>query len=72
MSRITSKGQVTIPKEIRDRFGLRPGTDVAFSVENGQILLHKAETEDVIERWIGILDLPRGVDAFIDDIRGDG
>lgn len=30
MSKITSKGQVTIPKEIRDAFGLLPGTEVEF------------------------------------------
>ncbi len=35
MSKITSKGQVTIPKEIRDRFGLLPGTEVEFVERNG-------------------------------------
>jgi antitoxin PrlF len=30
MSKITSKGQVTIPKEIRDELGLLPGTEVEF------------------------------------------
>lgn len=34
--KITSKGQVTIPKEIRDRLGLLPGTEVEFVVENGE------------------------------------
>ncbi len=28
--RVTSKGQVTIPKEIRDRLGIRAGSDVDF------------------------------------------
>jgi len=35
MSKITSKGQVTIPKEIREQFGLLPGTEVEF-VQKGQ------------------------------------
>jgi AbrB family looped-hinge helix DNA binding protein len=35
MSKITSKGQVTIPKEIRDEFGFLPGTEVEF-VQAGQ------------------------------------
>jgi antitoxin PrlF len=30
MSKVTSKGQVTIPKDIRDEFGFLPGTDVEF------------------------------------------
>ena len=39
--RITSKGQVTIPKEIRDEFGLLPGTEVEFVAESGQIKVRK-------------------------------
>jgi AbrB family looped-hinge helix DNA binding protein len=31
--KVTSKGQVTIPIEIRDRLGLLPGTEVDFVVE---------------------------------------
>ena len=30
---VTSKGQVTIPKSIRDRLGITPGMKVAFSVD---------------------------------------
>jgi antitoxin PrlF len=39
--RITSKGQVTIPKGIRDEFGLLPGTEVEFVAEEGQIKVRK-------------------------------
>ena len=39
--RITSKGQVTIPKEIRDEFGLLPGTEVEFIAEGGQVKVRK-------------------------------
>lgn len=39
--RITSKGQVTIPKEIRDEFGLLPGTEVEFVAEQGQVKVRK-------------------------------
>ncbi len=37
--RITSKGQVTIPKEVRDRLGLLPGTDVTFEVKGDHAAL---------------------------------
>lgn len=40
--RITSKGQVTIPKEIRDEFGLLPGTEVEFVPSDGEIHVRKA------------------------------
>jgi len=40
--KITTKGQVTIPKEIRDEFGLFPGTDVEFVSLDGEIRVRKA------------------------------
>jgi len=40
--KITSKGQVTIPKEIRDGFGFMPGTEVEFIEDNGEIRIRKA------------------------------
>jgi AbrB family looped-hinge helix DNA binding protein len=39
--RITSKGQVTIPAELRARFGLLPETEVEFVAERGGIRLVK-------------------------------
>ena len=39
---LTSKGQVTVPKEVRDALGLRPHDKVRISVENGHAVLRKA------------------------------
>lgn len=40
---LTVKGQVTIPKPIRDALGLTPGSAVDFAVNReGQVVLHKA------------------------------
>jgi AbrB family looped-hinge helix DNA binding protein len=39
--RITSKGQVTIPVEVRERLGLLPQTEVEIVVEGGQAVLRK-------------------------------
>ncbi len=39
-STITSKGQATIPKEVRDRLGLKPGDTVNFLIDSsGRIVL---------------------------------
>jgi looped-hinge helix DNA binding domain, AbrB family len=40
--RITSKGQVTIPKEIRDSLGLLPGTEVEFIADDEEARVRKA------------------------------
>lgn len=38
-AKITSKGQLTIPKQVRDRLGLQPGDMLAFDVEDGAMRL---------------------------------
>jgi AbrB family looped-hinge helix DNA binding protein len=40
--RITSKGQVTIPQEVRERAGLLPGTEVEFEVDGRRVRIRKA------------------------------
>jgi AbrB family looped-hinge helix DNA binding protein len=41
--RITTKGQVTIPQEIRDALGLLPHTEVTFDIVEGEARLRKAK-----------------------------
>jgi antitoxin PrlF len=39
---VTRKGQVTIPKPVRDRLGIHPGSKVDFEVaEDGRAFLHR-------------------------------
>jgi AbrB family looped-hinge helix DNA binding protein len=40
--RITSKGQVTIPQDIRERIGLLPDTEVEFEVVGNAVTIRKA------------------------------
>jgi AbrB family looped-hinge helix DNA binding protein len=40
--RITTKGQVTIPQDIRERFGFLPDTEVEFLVDGDLVMLVKA------------------------------
>jgi len=41
--RITSKGQVTIPQAVREKFGLLPDTEVDFVVKRNAVHLVKAK-----------------------------
>ena len=43
--RITSKGQVTIPQEIREKAELLPGTDVYFTIENEKVCIIRNEMQ---------------------------
>lgn len=40
--RVTTKGQVTIPQEIREALGILPNTEVEFVREGGKVWLRKA------------------------------
>ena len=47
-SSVTSKGQVTIPKEVRRALGIRQGSRVSFAVRNGKAelrVLHRAPAQ---------------------------
>jgi AbrB family looped-hinge helix DNA binding protein len=48
MSRLTSKGQVTVPVGIRYALGLAPGDEVVFSVEDGRGVFLRATTLDAL------------------------
>ena len=50
--RVTSKGQVTIPQEVRQKLGIKPGTDVEFVQENGNVILRKIESRNEFDRWL--------------------
>ncbi len=77
--KIGKRGQVTIPKEIGENFGLRPDTEVEFRMVNGAILLTKTAKKLDLRKWKGrcrdtFAELGykgrRAVDRFIDDVRG--
>ena len=58
MPRITTKGQVTIPKEIRDALGIEPGDEIAFEeVKSGYKIQKKepttADGDDPFEKYRG-------------------
>lgn len=64
-ARVTSKGQVTIPKRIRDEFGIEAGQDVEFVItDEGEL---KVRTKDSpMERLRDIQNRVRGREESID------
>jgi AbrB family looped-hinge helix DNA binding protein len=57
-STISSKGQITVPAEIREQLGLRPGTAVRFELREGGVFLSKGTPgEHPVDRIFGHLRL---------------
>ena len=77
---LTSKGQVTIPKRIRDAMHLVPGAPVEFSVNAaGEVVLHPAKpaggarnpTRDRFDAVRGRADVPWRTDELMKLLRAD-
>ncbi len=74
--RISKRGQITIPKYLRDQYGMAPDVDVEITPTEKGLLIHKlTPVEHPVDRISGILDkgaLGEGVsvDEYIEEIRG--
>jgi AbrB family looped-hinge helix DNA binding protein len=72
---ISSKGQVTVPQEIRIRLGLKEGDRVEFVVEGGNTVIRPVHSEEnPFEAYAGALEgaFPHGVreiNAWVDKMR---
>lgn len=55
MSTITQKGQVTIPKQVRDHLKVKQGDEVVFEVEDERVVLRKKERAPAFRKYVGAL-----------------
>jgi antitoxin PrlF len=67
---VAERGQVTIPKALRDRLGVKPGTILQFSEEQGRLIAVKSTTENSIAKVYSRLGRKFDTDAFMAEIRG--
>jgi len=68
---VAERGQVTIPKRLRERLGIRPGTVLEFREEAERLVAEKAETAGALDRWFGSLGRRRCTDDIIQALRGE-
>lgn len=65
-STVSERGQITIPKAIRNDLGIKAGMVIDFIVDDGKIIGVKKESEDPFRKWRGRGKLPEGF-ASVDD-----
>jgi antitoxin PrlF len=68
---VSRKGQVTIPKRLRDPLGIRPGDLLDFQEEQGRLVAGKSVQQDPFDAVYGIVELGRPTGDLIADLRGD-
>ncbi|EUB97194.1 transcriptional regulator, AbrB family [Rhizobium sp. CF080] len=59
--RVTEKGQVTIPKNVRSNLGIEPGSEVEFVLREGEAVLRRVEPSRE--------EVERNVRALVDHLR---
>ncbi len=69
---LSTKGQITVPKKVRVRLGLKVGDRVEFVVEGNQTIIRPARSgPNPFEKYIGALPaFPGGKDEVIAWVRG--
>lgn len=68
---VSEKGQVTIPKRLRERLALRPGTVLEFEAVEGRLVAVKADAAgDPVLAVTGIVSGDQGTDDYLEEARG--
>jgi AbrB family looped-hinge helix DNA binding protein len=66
---VSEKGQVTIPKRLRLRLGITPGTQLCFEERNGHLLASRVLPADPLDALVGMGGVGE-TDRELDDLRG--
>jgi antitoxin PrlF len=70
-ARITSKGQITVPHDIRRALGVRPGDKLLFEQDGAEVRVRPVRSRSPFEKYrgIGTPGIPRGKKAIVGWVR---
>lgn len=71
-STVADRGQVTIPKPLREKLGIKPRSVLDFTEENGRLVAVRVDDHDVVETIRGCLHLEQSTDDVMRELRGVG
>ncbi len=69
-ARVAERGQVTIPKPLRERLGVKPGTVLEFSEDHGRLIAVKSGSVDPVSAVYGCLGKRINTDTVMAQLRG--
>jgi AbrB family looped-hinge helix DNA binding protein len=67
---VSEKGQITVPKRLRERLDIRAGDQLELTEESGRLVVRKAVPSDPVASVYGILNMPESTDEAIRALRG--
>ena len=70
-TRVSERGQITIPKAVRERLGIKPGQELEVREQDGAIVAYKTETTDPLVAVTGIIETDKSTDDLIGELRGE-
>lgn len=70
-AKLTSKGQITIPKKVRDKMGVSTGEELQFEEKDGVFYIRKWVRKSPLDRWVGYLKTRtiKESDTIIEEMR---
>jgi antitoxin PrlF len=68
---VAERGQITLPKQVRDALGLTKGTKLHVELDGNRVIIRK-DIDDALSRLRGRIKLPPGVttDDIMRELRG--
>ena len=72
-AKMTTKGQITVPKEIREALGLREGDEIEFISERGTVVVRRRLPPGHLKKYRGYLNdlASNDPDALVREMRGE-
>jgi AbrB family looped-hinge helix DNA binding protein len=69
-STVSERGQITVPKRLRDRLGIRAGDQLELTEDGGRLIARKAVPSDPVASVYGVLDTDTSTDETMRGLRG--
>lgn len=70
-AKITSKGQLTLPKPLRDKLGLKTGDNIIIRETSEGYILEKELDQQRFKKYVGYLNQESDSDKVIEELRGE-
>ncbi len=69
-AKVTAKGQLTIPKTIRDKLGIKTGDYIIIKETSTGYMLEKKQDDDRFNKYVGFLNREAKSNDMIRELRG--